>query len=187
MREIKLTELGKIKFNSCLINNSITGQLELTYRNLNCIHCYLQGNDSLKAQRKELSFDKWKKILDKIHKAGCVWLTLAGGEPLIREDFFDIYSYARNKGFLVNIFTNRLLFNEKKIKYLKKFPPHSTEITLNGITKNAYESITQKPGSFEMAIEVINELIDEKSPLVLKANGLKQNKDDFTAPEGINH
>ncbi|GAG49056.1 unnamed protein product, partial [marine sediment metagenome] len=115
-------------------------------------------------------------ILDEIHKEGCVWLNLTGGEPLIREDFLEIYAYAKEKGFIITIFTNGCLFTEAIINYLKKSPPCSIEITLNGITPDTYEAITQIPGSFSKAMEVIQILAKKKLPLILKSNCLKPNK-----------
>jgi len=150
------------------------GQIELTYRcNLDCIHCYCKGSED---KGKELTTGEWKEILDEIHQEGCVWLALTGGEPLIREDFLEIYAYAKEKGFIITIFTNGCLLTEEIINYLKKSPPYCIEITLNGITKNTYEAITQIPGSFSKAIEVIQKLAKNKLPLKLKVNCLKQNR-----------
>ena len=48
-------------------------------------------------------------ILDEIKDAGCLWLLLTGGEPLLRPDFLEIYQYAKHKGFLLTLFTNGTL------------------------------------------------------------------------------
>jgi len=153
------------------------GQIELTYRcNLNCIHCYGKGSEN---KNNELTTQEWKRILDEIHKQGCLWLCLTGGEPLIRDDFLEIYSYAKAKGFIVTIFTNGLLLTGKIVDYLQKSPPLSIEITLNGITETVYESITQMKGSFKRAISVIKELANKNLNLILKSNCLKQNKDEI--------
>ena len=154
------------------------GLFELTYRcNLDCIHCYCKGSEGLE---KEFTTQEIKDILDQIHKEGCLEITFTGGEPLIREDFLEIYSYAKEKGFVITIFTNGLLFTEKIIEYLVKSPPFSIEITLNGITGPTYESITQVDGSFKRAIPVLRELADRKLPLVLKSNCLKQNENEIS-------
>ncbi len=170
----------------------LNSQIELTYRcNLNCVHCYCKGSEGKHTTRhtshvtrhtlenRELTTKEWKEILDEIHKEGCLWLTFTGGEPLIRDDFLKIYAYARNKGFIITLFTNGTLFTDKIIDYLVKSPPYSIEITLNGITKSAYEAITQVEGSFEKVIENIKKLKEKKLPLILKSNCLKQNKNEI--------
>ena len=155
----------------------MNGQIELTYRcNLDCVHCYCKGSED---KDKELTAAEWKGILANIHKEGCLFLCLTGGEPLIRDDFLEIYSFAKAKGFIITIFTNGLLFTEEIIRYLEQFPPFSLEITLNGITEDTYESITQVPGSFRRIIRILNELVNKNLPLVIKSNCLKQNKDEI--------
>lgn len=156
----------------------LSGQLELTYRcNLNCVHCYCKGSED---KKKELTTFQWKKIINEIYKEGCLFLCFTGGEPLIREDFWEIYAYAKQKGFIITIFTNSLFFNEKIIRYLEKSPPFALEITLNGITKNTYEAITQVKGSFERAMGVIKKIAKMKLPLIIKSNCLKQNKNEIS-------
>ena len=153
------------------------GLFELTYRcNLDCVHCYCRGSQELE---KELTTEEIKDILDQIHKEGCLEITFTGGEPLIREDFWEIYSYSKEKGFVTTIFTNGLLFTKKIIEYLVKSPPFSIEITLNGITRPTYESITQVEGSFERVMGTIRELKKRGLPLILKTNLLKQNRNEI--------
>lgn len=152
----------------------LNGHLEFTYRcNLNCIHCYCKGSED---KKRELTTKDWKKIIDEIHKEGCLCLCFTGGDPLIRGDFLDIYSYAKTKGFIITIFSNGQAFTGEIIDYLVKSPPFSIEITLNGITKDTYESVTQIPGSFLKVMETINILKERKLPLIFKTNCLKQNK-----------
>ena len=152
----------------------LNGQIELTYRcNLNCIHCYCKGSED---KNTELNTFNWKKILDEIQKQGCVYLTFTGGEPLIRDDFLELYSYAKRKGFIITLFTNGWAFTAEIIDYLIKSPPHSIEITLNGITEDTYRAITRVEGSYLKIIRTIKTLAEKKLPLILKMNCLKQNK-----------
>lgn len=154
----------------------IDAQVELTYRcNLDCIHCYCKGSRN---KEKELTAVEFKKIFDEIYRQGCLWLALTGGEPLIREDFLEIYTYAKEKGFIISVLTNGQLFSKEIIKFLEKAPPYSIEVTLNGMTKNTYESISQVDGSFFRAIENIKDLARSKLPLIIKTNLLKQNKEE---------
>ncbi len=154
-----------------------SGQIDLTYRcNLKCIHCYCEGSED---KGRELTTVEWKKVLDIIHQEGCIWLTFSGGDPLVRGDFLELYSYAKSKGFIVTLFTNSYSITEEIINYLAKIPPLSIEITLNGITKKTYESITQIRDSFPRVIRNIKLLSKSKIKLILKSNCLKQNKNEI--------
>jgi radical SAM protein with 4Fe4S-binding SPASM domain len=155
----------------------LNGQIELTYRcNLNCIHCYCKGSED---KARELNTEEWKRILDEIQKEGCLNLTITGGEPLIREDFLEIYSYAKAKGFIITLFTNGLAMTTRIADYLAELPPVCIEVTLNGITADVYEAITRVRGSFSSVMRNLKILKEKELPLKLKANCLKQNKDQI--------
>lgn len=152
------------------------GQIEITYRcDLECAHCYCRSTNG----SRELTTGEWKSVLDEIHKEGCLYLTFTGGDPLIRDDFLELYSYARKKGFIVTIFTNGQAFTGQILAYLEKSPPFAVEITLNGITKHTYETITGVEGSFEKVMASIRELKKRDIKLILKANCLRENKDEI--------
>lgn len=152
------------------------GNIELTYNcGLKCVHCYcVPDNNSA-----ELNTHEWKEILNEIHGEGCLYLILTGGDPLIRDDFLEIYSHAKEKGFIITLFTNGQAFNEEIFDYLEKSPPLAVEITLNGITKKTYESITGIEGSFEKTITAVRELKKRNIKLILKSNCLKENKNEI--------
>lgn len=180
MKEIDFDDFSKTfdqKINKSL---PINGQIELTYRcGFNCIHCYCKAYNKPKNKEKELSFEKWKDILDQIHKSGGLYLTLTGGDPLLHADFFKIYDYAIDKGFLVSVFTNGLIFGEEYLEHFSSKRPFNIEITLNGITPRTYESITGIKGSFALVMRTIKYIKERDLPLVLKTNGLKENKDEI--------
>ena len=159
-----------------------SGQLELTRRcSLNCIHCYCNVSED---KKKELTTREWKKILDEVQQEGCMRLTLTGGDPLVRDDFLELYAYAKSKGFLIILFTNGYSLTKEIIDYLAKSPPLSIEITLNGITRETYESITQVRDSFPRVIENIKSASKSKLKIILKSNCLKQNKDEIARIKG---
>ena len=84
--------------------------------NLRCKHCYATAG---KRSEKEFSIDKVKQIIDELDSLGTVLIALAGGEPLVRRDIFEIVSYIKSKGMEVFINTNGILIDEDKIKKLK--------------------------------------------------------------------
>lgn len=154
----------------------IQGQMELTFHcNLRCVHCYVVEDQS----KEELTFSEITNILDQIHREGCLWLCLTGGEPLLRNDFLDIYTYAVKKGFLITLFTNGTLLTKEIANYLKVYPPFMIDITLNGISEETYEKITGVPGSFQKCLKGIQLLLERNLPLTLKSNGMRLNRDEI--------
>lgn len=160
----------------------IDGSFELTFRcNLRCAHCYcnLPAN-SQDAFSKELKTEEIFKIFDQIAEAGCLWLLLTGGEPLVRKDFLEIYTYAKKKGFLINLFTNGTLITPEIADFLAEWLPNRVEITLYGVTKETYEKITRVPGSFKRCKRGIDLLLERKIPLRLKTIAMTLNHDEFS-------
>ncbi len=159
----------------------IGGSVEVTQRcNNKCIHCYnnLAAGDT-KAKDTELSLEEHYRIIDDITEAGCLWLLFTGGEIFLRNDFLDIYTYAKRKGLLITLFTNGTLITADIADYLTQLPPFSIEVTLYGRTKATYESITRVPGSYECCLNGIRMLMDRKLPLKLKTMAITQNKHEL--------
>lgn len=145
----------------------------LTYRcNLRCGHCYCRGSENAGV---ELSTARVKAILDKLVRLGCVTVTFTGGEPLLRDDFLEIYFHARRRGLLVGIFTNAQLLDAAMLRQLRRSPPLFVEITLNALTRRLYEEISGVQGSFAGLPERIRR-IARQVPVSLKAVCLRRNK-----------
>ncbi|MFQ5868041.1 MAG: radical SAM protein, partial [bacterium] len=61
-------------------------QFELTFGcNLHCKHCYTDCYNKPDCLKKELKTGEVKFILDKVYKAGVIWLCFTGGDPLTRK------------------------------------------------------------------------------------------------------
>jgi MoaA/NifB/PqqE/SkfB family radical SAM enzyme len=135
--------------------------LEVTARcNNNCRHCYINlSPDNARARSTELTFGQIKKIANQAFSLGAIWCLITGGEPLLREDFFDIYLYVKKKGFLISLFTNATLINKEHISIFKKYPPREIEITVYGVKKETYERVTRVRDSYEAFKNGLNLLI----------------------------
>lgn len=149
----------------------LDGTIELTSKcNLSCIHCYLnvsQNNQKDKLSD-ELTCEEIFNIIDNIVAEGCIRLVLTGGEPLLRKDFLDIYTYAKKQGLIIILFTNGTCITPQIADYLQKLPPFIIEISLYGATKETYELISKTPGSFDRCIQGIHLLKERNIPFRLK-------------------
>jgi radical SAM protein with 4Fe4S-binding SPASM domain len=161
------------------------GSFELTFRcNLRCKHCYLDGQHDGVPGMEELSLDEIRDILDQVADAGCLWLLLTGGEPLVRDDFLDIYTYAKHKGFLIFLFTNGTLLTPEIADVLAEYPPFVTEVTLYGQTRETYERITGISGSFDRCIRGIELLVGRGLQTKLKTMLMTLNQHELSDIKG---
>ena len=155
-------------------------QFELTFKcDLHCKHCYSDCYNNSYYTKKELNTKQVKFILNMLYKTSVIWLGLTGGDPFTRKDFLDIYSYAKNKGFIITIFTNGYSMTKKIADYLQDKPPFVVEITLNAITKKTYEATSGVGDSFEKTMAGIGMIVKRKIPLKIKTQVTKQNIEEL--------
>ncbi|MBP1739255.1 MAG: putative Radical domain protein, partial [Deltaproteobacteria bacterium] len=137
--------------------------IELTERcNNNCVHCCINlPADDLVAKKRELSTAALKDILKEAASLGCLTVRFTGGEPLLRDDFEELYLYARKSGLKVLLFTNATLITPTLAELLSRIPPlEKIEITVYGMKKISYEAVARTPGSFEAAWRGITLLLE---------------------------
>ena len=88
--------------------------LEVTERcNLDCRFCFNKLYAVDGEEKRELNTESIRSIIDKIRAAGVTIVRFTGGEPLLREDIFELMNYARKVGLRVWLNTNATLINRK--------------------------------------------------------------------------
>ena len=69
---------------------------------------------------------------------GCLFLNFTGGEIFTYKNFIEIYTYAKNKGFIIDLLTNASLIDNRLITVFKNLPPNSIAVTLYGTNEEDY-------------------------------------------------
>lgn len=124
---------------------------ELTYRcNLQCKHCYNAAGNA-----QELSTDGWMKIIDEIHRCGCLRLFLTGGEPLLHDGFFNIVKYARSKPLAVGVLSNGTLLDTYTAERMKKAGIFVLHLSVDGPNARIHDGFRGVEGSFEKTMHAI--------------------------------
>ncbi|MDD5729513.1 MAG: radical SAM protein [Candidatus Omnitrophica bacterium] len=94
--------------------------LDVTERcNLKCRMCNLwkkPGN----TEKNELTAAEIGRIVKEVKKSGCLIISIGGGEPVIRDDIFDIIESISASGIAAHMDTNGTLLNECNVSLLKK-------------------------------------------------------------------
>jgi radical SAM protein with 4Fe4S-binding SPASM domain len=134
--------------------------LDVTYRcNERCVHCYLDHDD-----QGEMTTAEIKNILDQLAEAGTFFLTLSGGEVLMRRDFFEILEYARRLMFNVRIKTNGVMIGAAEAQRIRELRVEQVQISIYSHRAEVHDAITKLPGSLKKSIRAIR---------FLTAQGLK--------------
>lgn len=162
----------------------LDGSIELTRRcQFDCIHCYLGEKRSSDYRGDELDTETWKRIIDQVADAGCLFLTFTGGEPVLREDFIEIYTHARLRGMIVTVFTNGYGISDEILSVFSDYKPNAVDITLYGATSETHGRVTRRPGTFDTCIENIHRLIEAGIRVRLKTVLMTENAHELPAIE----
>lgn len=134
--------------------------LDVTYRcNERCVHCYLDHDD-----HGEMTTAEIKDVLEQLAAAGTFFLTLSGGEVLMRRDFFEILEYARRLLFNVRIKTNGVMIRKPEAQRLRELGVEQIQISIYSHRPEVHDAITKLPGSLKRSVGAIG---------FLKSQGLK--------------
>ncbi|NOQ24212.1 MAG: radical SAM protein [Bacteroidales bacterium] len=148
--------------------------------NLRCSHCY----DS-QCNLNELSHDECLKVIDEIAEFSEVLNTLyktniainfTGGEPLLRDDLFELIEYANNKGYYSKILTNGTLLNDDIIFSLEKLKVKFIQISLDEIGEK-HDLFRGQKGAFEKTISNIKKLTERNFKVNISCTISKYNID----------
>ncbi|WP_207263977.1 radical SAM protein [Desulfovibrio sp. Huiquan2017] len=183
MRSIEYVGDGfreRIFRNAAKHNVPITGEFEITTNcNYKCIHCYA----TLDRRRCDVDYDFFVLICNQLRKAGCMFLLITGGEPLIHPDFDDMWKYAHKLGFKLSLFSNGSLFSERYIDLLREFPPEVVEVSVYSTKEDVHKAITGR--GLYTEVKNLTMLKGYVEKLVVKTPLLSLNVDEIGTIQGI--
>ena len=163
------------------LNIPLSVQLDLTYRcNERCVHCYLDHDD-----HGEMNTAEIKGLLDQMADAGVFFLTISGGEILMRKDFFEILEHAHARTFSIKLKTNGVLIRKKEAERIRALGVESVQISVYSHRAEVHDAITKMPGSFRQTIEAVR-LLRSAGLHVTMANVLMvQNAQDYSGVRAL--
>ncbi len=158
--------------------------LELTYGcNLRCVHCFNPTHEA----RHELRTEQLHRIIDELADLGVFNLTFTGGEVLTRPDCFEIFGYAKAKGFSLILLTNATLITQERANRIQALGFTSIEVSIYGATAETYEGVTGVPGSFKKFLEGLELLRARRLPLLIKMPVMTLNQHEVQQARDLAH
>jgi len=149
--------------------------LDVTYRcNERCVHCYLDHDD-----HGEMTTSEIKELFNQLANAGVFFLTLSGGEVLMRRDFFELVEHARRLLFNVKIKTNGVMIREAEAKRLRELAVEQIQISVYSHRAEVHDAITKLPGSHKRTIEAIRFLKEQGLKVVIANVLMVGNAQDY--------
>ena len=151
--------------------------------NLSCAHCYINAGPSAQ-KADELSVEEAKALIDDLANMEIPLLMFSGGEPLVREDFWEMASYARFKGLKVALSTNGTLITRSVAKKIKDFGIEYVGVSLDGANEETHDAIRKQPGSFKKSIQALKNCVELDLKCGIRFTVMKQNYHEI--PDLIN-
>lgn len=121
--------------------------------NLACIHCRAAALD--RPYENELTTEECFRLLDNIETFASPIIILTGGEPLLRQDIFDIASYGNQKGFRMTMAVNGTLLSMEMAKRMIAAGIQRISISLDGATAASHDAFRRVKGAFDGALNGI--------------------------------
>jgi len=116
--------------------------------NLRCSHCYLNASEL--AGEGELSTQEALRVIDEIASLNPhTMLILTGGEPLLREDVFELARYSSNRGLTVVIGTNGTTLDEGIVARMLEAGVKGVGISLDSAEPIYHDRFRGLPGAWE--------------------------------------
>jgi radical SAM protein with 4Fe4S-binding SPASM domain len=117
--------------------------------NLHCQHCY--SDSSNRSYPGELTMEECRAVIDDLAVFGIPALLLSGGEPMVHPDFFEIASYARERGIRLTLSTNGTLLNGRNVARLLDIGFAYVGISLDGIGET-HDRFRGQTGAFQKSV-----------------------------------
>jgi radical SAM protein with 4Fe4S-binding SPASM domain len=146
--------------------------------NLTCAHCRrIESGDT--ADR-DITTPQAKDLLSQLSELGkkqpvMPVLVFSGGEPLCREDLFDLISYAKSLGIVPALATNGTMIDSNIAGSIHDSGVMRVSVSLDGATSEIHNRLRRMEGSFEKALEGIGHLREKKVPFQINLTLTKHN------------
>ena len=144
-----------------LVDWAITGKCDLS-----CRHCRGMSKGMVSTERA-------KELITEIAELKPGWVIIEGGEPLLREDLFELLALMQQKQLEVHLITNGMLLSPQILSTLKQLGVR-VMISIDGASPATYEAI-RNGASFERVVEQARNcakegLLEAINTTILKTN-----------------
>jgi heme b synthase len=157
---------------------------EITRRcNLKCVHCR-SSSEMTVHEHPDFTFSQAKDILDDIASYASPVIVLSGGEPLLREDVFDIARYGTDKGLRMCLATNGTLVTDTVCEKISQSGIKMVSLSLDGASAATHDDFRNQVGAFAGTMNAISLFNRHDIPFLVNSSFTSRNKDEI--PEIFN-
>lgn len=152
--------------------------IDITNRcNLRCHYCYHFSSEG--DVQKDLPTEEWLKFFDELGASAVMDVTLAGGEPFMRTDLFELIDgIVRNRMRFSLLSNGTLIDNERAKRIADSGRCDSIQISIDGSCAEVHDTC-RGTGSFEKAVNAIRVLLEHGIPVAVRVTIHHRNVHDL--------
>ncbi len=152
---------------------------EITRRcNLHCVHCRSSSELEVR-EHPDFSTEQAYRLIDDICSFANPVVVLSGGEPLLREDVFDIASYGTDHGLRMCLATNGTLVTPETCQKIKDSGIKICSLSLDGSTAEVHDNFRGQPGAFDGALRAARLFKEHGIEVIINSSFTLRNKDEI--------
>ncbi|RTZ73460.1 MAG: radical SAM protein [Gammaproteobacteria bacterium] len=140
----------------------ILSEVAITYKcNLRCVFCYAGCNCTTQPVNddKVMTVAQIRQVLDKLwHQGKVPSVSFTGGEPTLHKQLPELIAYAKGLGMRVNLITNGTRIDAALAKRLADAGLDSAQVSLEGVTPEIHDLVTQGQASFHKTVAAVGHL-----------------------------
>ena len=119
--------------------------------------------------------------MDDIAKLGQVVVILTGGEPLLRDDIFELAAYGAGLGHRMVMAVNGTLLTPAIARQLKDSGIQRLSVSIDGASAVSHDRLRKVPGAFEGALKGIQILREAGLPFQINTTIIAANRAELPA------
>ncbi len=173
--------LAQISGKAARLRVPLSAHIDLTWRcNENCVHCYLDH-----AGTPELDTTEVKDLLEQLAASGTFFLSLSGGEILLRPDLVEIVEHARSLLCNLTLKTNGILLTPAHARRFAALAVSQVHVSIYSHRPEVHDAITRVPGSFAASLDAIRLLVSHGVKARITNVLMRQNLDDYRQVQAL--
>jgi heme b synthase len=152
---------------------------EITRRcNLRCVHCRSASEMEVKGHPDFPTSEAFRIIDDIVSYARPV-VVLSGGEPLKREDVFEIAKYGTEKGLRMCLATNGTLVTDETCEKIKSSGIRIVSLSLDGSEETVHDDFRSQKGAFAGTINAARLFKKHGIEFIINSSFTKRNEEEI--------
>ncbi len=115
----------------------------------NCEHCVVSGGEG------DLDIETIKRAIDDVLDMGAVVIVFTEGDPMMREEIYELIEYVDKKRAIVNMYTPGTEMTPESARRLKEAGLYNMLVSIYSTEASKHDAVRRLDGAFEMATNAI--------------------------------